>query len=79
MAPDRRSRRSRTNRWYRQNVGGQQEIVIQDTIAGDRLRRVLDSYCPFCATNIRSVGPRNIGKKSFQIFVDIIIRLYFFI
>ena len=60
MAPVRRSRRGR-RRWNRGHNGGRVENA-EDTIAGDAVRRTLDSYCPFCATDIRSAGPRQLGK-----------------
>jgi len=57
MAPERRRRVTR--RWNRGYNGGRVDRA-EDTIPGETVRRVLDSYCPFCATDIRSLGPRRL-------------------
>ena len=59
MAPERRSRHARARQFVRGNA---RRPGAQDTIAGETTRRVLDSYCPHCATDIRSLGPRRLGK-----------------
>lgn len=61
MAPERRyynQRRGGSARWSRTNYARH----LDETIAGQSMRRVLDSYCPYCATDIRAVGPRRMGK-----------------
>ncbi|CAG7836878.1 unnamed protein product, partial [Allacma fusca] len=58
MAPERRSRHGRA----RHARGNGRRPSPQDTISGDSVRRVLDSYCPHCATDIRSAGPRRLTR-----------------
>ncbi|CAL8090002.1 unnamed protein product [Orchesella dallaii] len=57
MAPERRYRRA-SSRWLRPNYARH----LDETIAGQSMRRVMDSYCPYCATDIRAVGPRRMVR-----------------
>jgi len=65
MAPERRGRRARAGgaRWSRAlyQVRGNDDHM-EETISGSPMRNVVDSYCPYCATDIRAVGPRRLGK-----------------
>jgi hypothetical protein len=59
MAPIRRARRGRS-RWLRVQYV-RQPGNVEMTIAGERTRKVYDSYCPYCATDIRALAPRRLG------------------
>jgi len=64
MAPVRRFRRGRS-RWPRVQYI-RQAGNLEETIAGDPVRHVHDSYCPYCATDIRAVGPRRLSTLTFS-------------
>ncbi|OXA59604.1 uncharacterized protein LOC110844982 [Folsomia candida] len=59
MAPQRRARRGRS-RWLRVQYIRQPGMEV--TISGETTRKVVDSYCPYCATDIRALAPRRLVR-----------------